>query len=81
MNLTLFAVLAACLYPSFAYASAPLESTASSLYTPGRGPCQNSPTSRACWGNYSIDTDYYSVTPDTGATRGTVQLSLMKVDI
>lgn len=32
------------------------------------GPCQNSPTSRGCWGDYSIDTDYYNVFPRTGRT-------------
>lgn len=31
--------------------------------------CENSATSRSCWGEYDIDTDYYSVTPDTGVTR------------
>lgn len=31
--------------------------------------CENTATSRECWGDYSIDTDYYTVTPDTGVTR------------
>jgi hypothetical protein len=31
--------------------------------------CDNTATSRSCWGNYSIDTDYYEVTPETGVTR------------
>lgn len=31
--------------------------------------CENTATSRQCWGNFSIDTDYYDVTPDTGVTR------------
>lgn len=31
--------------------------------------CENSPTSRSCWGDYSIDTNYYEETPDTGVTR------------
>ncbi|KAL4899005.1 hypothetical protein BDW74DRAFT_171840 [Aspergillus multicolor] len=31
--------------------------------------CENTPTSRDCWGNYSISTDYHSITPDTGVTR------------
>ena len=34
-----------------------------------RQSCENSPTSRNCWGDYSIETDYYDVIPDTGATR------------
>jgi hypothetical protein len=31
--------------------------------------CENTASSRNCWGNYSIDTNYYDVTPDTGVTR------------
>ena len=31
--------------------------------------CANSATSRGCWGNYSIDTNFYEETPDTGVTR------------
>ncbi|KAH8674148.1 laccase 2 [Xylariales sp. PMI_506] len=31
--------------------------------------CENTATSRSCWGDYSIDTDYYDVIPDTGVTR------------
>ncbi|KAK4235140.1 laccase-2 [Achaetomium macrosporum] len=27
--------------------------------------CENTPTSRNCWGDYSIDTNYYETTPDT----------------
>ncbi|KAH7041161.1 multicopper oxidase-domain-containing protein [Microdochium trichocladiopsis] len=33
------------------------------------GPCENSPTSRQCWGQHSINTDWYEVVPETGATR------------
>ncbi|PLB34160.1 multicopper oxidase-domain-containing protein [Aspergillus candidus] len=33
------------------------------------GPCENSPTSRRCWGKYNITTDYSVITPDTGVTR------------
>lgn len=33
------------------------------------GLCENSPTSRRCWGEYNITTDYSVVTPDTGVTR------------
>lgn len=36
---------------------------------PRQSNCQNSPTSRGCWGNFSIDTNYYDVFPDTGVTR------------
>jgi hypothetical protein len=31
--------------------------------------CENTATSRSCWGDYNIDTDYYDVVPDTGVTR------------
>lgn len=36
-----------------------------------RANCENTATSRSCWGNYSTDTDWYTVIPDTGVTRGT----------
>lgn len=39
----------------------PLSSPSSSL-------CQNTPTSRKCWGEYNIDTDYYTTFPETGKT-------------
>ncbi|KAI5284553.1 laccase, multicopper oxidase, benzenediol:oxygen oxidorectuctase, partial [Ascosphaera atra] len=31
--------------------------------------CENNATSRGCWGDYSIDTDYYAVAPETNVTR------------
>lgn len=31
--------------------------------------CANSATSRSCWGDYSIDTNYYDETPTTNVTR------------
>ncbi|KAJ8062156.1 hypothetical protein OCU04_008716 [Sclerotinia nivalis] len=31
--------------------------------------CAHSATSRSCWGDYSIDTNWYDVTPHTGVTR------------
>jgi hypothetical protein len=31
--------------------------------------CDHGPDTRRCWGNYSIDTNYYEVVPDTGVTR------------
>lgn len=31
--------------------------------------CENTATSRSCWGDYSIDTNYYTTVPDTGVTR------------
>lgn len=33
------------------------------------GPCQNGPDSRGCWGEFSIDTNYYENGPRTGITR------------
>ncbi|KAH6695650.1 laccase precursor [Plectosphaerella plurivora] len=44
--------------------SAPATSSTS---TPGD--CENSPTSRQCWGKQSIDTNYYEEWPQTGKTR------------
>jgi len=32
--------------------------------------CENTTTSRSCWGDYDINTDYYSVIPQTRITRG-----------
>nr|CAM12502.1 laccase precursor [Helotiaceae sp. UHH 1-13-18-4] len=34
-----------------------------------RASCANTATSRSCWGDYSIDTDWYSTVPETGVTR------------
>ncbi|KEY64653.1 hypothetical protein S7711_02853 [Stachybotrys chartarum IBT 7711] len=34
-----------------------------------RQECDNSATSRDCWGEYSIDTNWYDVLPDTGVIR------------
>lgn len=34
-----------------------------------RTPCANTATSRGCWGKYSIDTNFYEETPNTGVTR------------
>ncbi|CZT41233.1 probable Laccase-2 [Rhynchosporium secalis] len=34
-----------------------------------RKECENTATSRGCWGNYSIDTDWYETVPNTGVTR------------
>ncbi|KAH6617780.1 putative extracellular dihydrogeodin oxidase/laccase [Chaetomium sp. MPI-SDFR-AT-0129] len=31
-------------------------------------PCPNTPTTRHCWGNHSINTNYYDTTPDTNHT-------------
>ncbi len=31
--------------------------------------CEHEPTSRQCWGDYDVNTDYMDVTPDTGVTR------------
>ncbi|KAN0081885.1 Cupredoxin [Elaphomyces granulatus] len=35
----------------------------------GTRQCGNTPSTRSTWCDYSIDTDYYSVVPDTGVTR------------
>ncbi|EJP62796.1 laccase 2 [Beauveria bassiana ARSEF 2860] len=31
--------------------------------------CEHGPNSRGCWGDYSINTNYYEQAPDTGVTR------------
>lgn len=31
--------------------------------------CQNGPDTRACWGEYDINTNYYDTVPNTGVTR------------
>lgn len=31
--------------------------------------CENTASSRTCWGDYSIEDDWYVTTPDTGVTR------------
>lgn len=31
--------------------------------------CENTATSRSCWGDFSTDTNWYTETPDTGVTR------------
>lgn len=74
MDFVSFTILASCLFQSFVYGSVsskPTLSTSNSRILS----CQNSPTSRSCWGQYSIDTDYYSITPTTGVTRGRDSLS------
>lgn len=40
-----------------------------------RASCEHTATSRSCWGDFDIDTDYSTVIPDTGVTRE-VNLSL-----
>lgn len=42
--------------------------TRSSAAPSSSGYCVNSPTNRQCWGQYNIDTNYYTSTPDTGNT-------------
>lgn len=34
-----------------------------------RASCDNTATSRDCWGDYSIDTNWYDETPSTGVTK------------
>lgn len=41
----------------------------------GRAPCEHSPTSRGCWGEYSIDTDYTTIAPDTGAIKEVLKIA------
>ncbi|KAK6597896.1 Laccase-2-like protein 4 [Botrytis cinerea] len=57
----LFAQASATAIPAVRSPLAPRQSTTAS--------CANSATSRSCWGEYSIDTNWYDVTPNTGVTR------------
>ena len=34
-----------------------------------RASCDNTATSRNCWGEYDLNTNWYTTTPDTGVTR------------
>lgn len=36
---------------------------------PRQASCENTATSRNCWGEYNIDTDYDQTWPTTGVTR------------
>lgn len=58
----LFAQASATAIPAVRSPLAPRQNTTAS--------CANSATSRSCWGEYSIDTNWYDVTPNTGVTRG-----------
>ncbi|TVY39689.1 Laccase [Lachnellula subtilissima] len=60
---TFFAALAA------RHSLASVVPSVSDLVSRQDASCTNSATSRNCWGQYSVDTDYYSVTPNTGVTR------------
>jgi hypothetical protein len=42
----------------------------STLNTRQNSSRENTATSRSCWGDYSIDTDWYTTVPSTGVTRG-----------
>ncbi|KAL3485117.1 multicopper oxidase-domain-containing protein [Aspergillus germanicus] len=39
------------------------------LLLPAQTTCENTPTTRNCWGQYDLNTDYYNVIPDTGVVR------------
>jgi hypothetical protein len=45
-------------------------SAESALQLRQASPCENTPTSRHCWGNHNIDTNFYEETPNTGVVRG-----------
>ena len=68
MKFTVVTLLAASFCHSFA-STIPFSSERHSLTPRQNTSCANTATSRSCWGDYSIDTDWYSVVPDTGVTR------------
>ncbi|KAL2186175.1 hypothetical protein L209DRAFT_743540 [Thermothelomyces heterothallicus CBS 203.75] len=45
---------------------------------PRQAACENTPTSRNCWGDYNIDTNYYEVVPDTGGPPKEFWLSVVE---
>ena len=70
MKLSLFSVLSAASVIS----AVPLLSSRSPALTSRQNGCEHTATSRGCWGDYSIDTDFLTVFPKTGVTRGTCYL-------
>lgn len=63
MKQSLFALLAAAA-GSLAL-SLPHQPENAFLQPRQQGPCENTPESRNCWGDYSIETNYYDVIPET----------------
>ncbi|KAF4632898.1 hypothetical protein G7Y89_g5235 [Cudoniella acicularis] len=68
MKTTLVTLLAAFASHSLASAIPSTSNLVPSTFH-ARQSCDNTATSRSCWGDYSVDTDYYSVVPNTGVTR------------
>jgi hypothetical protein len=66
MKITLVTFLATLFYQSSAFV---VPDTTKEL-SPRATSCENTATTRSCWGNYSLDTDWYTVVPETGVTRG-----------
>ncbi|RDW71747.1 putative Laccase-2 [Coleophoma crateriformis] len=58
----------AALIPSQAHSQVHQKKSLTSELKP-RASCDNTATSRDCWGDYSIDTNWYTTTPTTGVTR------------
>ena len=66
MKCSLFSVLLA----ASAVSAVPLSSNPSPALKTRQTGCEHTATSRGCWGDYSIDTDFLNVLPRTGITRG-----------
>jgi hypothetical protein len=62
----------AALYAAGALAATTATTTSSNSRTSSTptatSSCVNAATNRDCWGDYNIDTNYYTTTPDTGVT-------------
>ncbi len=69
MKHTFSTLLAASFCRSLASAIPLTSSTSNDFTTRQTTSCDNTATSRSCWGDYSIDTDWYTLTPDTGVIR------------
>ncbi|KAH7350933.1 laccase precursor [Rhexocercosporidium sp. MPI-PUGE-AT-0058] len=78
---TTFATLLA--FSASLAAAIPFTSNLETTPLTPRQSCENTATSRSCWGNYSIDTDWYEMVPETGVTREywlSVQNATMALD-
>jgi hypothetical protein len=70
MKAALAALFATSLYHSLTSAIPLLTGGSTSPLSPRQTTsCANTATSRKCWGEYSIDNNWYDVTPDTGVTK------------
>jgi hypothetical protein len=75
MKITLFTFLSTSVYLHSVTAAPHSPESLPTGLSP-RASCENTATSRGCWGDYSIDIDYYTIALDTGVTRDEIKRSL-----